>query len=142
MRRAMIFTLITLVLLAGLVGGLWFAWKHGFAGEQALPGPLGEVQEHLRREGIPTHARLVQRGQWRGARLHAQFELANERGQLFHIVWFDTPQDAERQRQALLVAARPSHPQVRGPLMLYLTEWPADAPATRRVIDAFLRWPG
>ena len=133
---------IVLVLLLGLAAGLWVAWQRGMLGEAALPGPLGALQEHLKREGIDTHAAVVRRGPWEGVRQHAIFRRVGQPDPPFFVVWFESPALAQKQRDRLLTAPSPSHPQVRGELLLYLTHWPADDPATRAVIDAFNRWPG
>lgn len=132
---------ITLGLIAGLSAGAWFAWNHGFGGTSPLSGPLGELQQHLAREGLPTRASLVRRGTWEGTREHARFDLEGERDRHFYVVRFATPVLAQRQRDGLLASPSPGHPQVRGELLLYLPGWPADDPATQRVIAAFGRWP-
>ena len=133
---------IVLVLLLGLAAGLWVAWQRGMLGEAALPGPLASLQDHLKREGIATHAAVVRRGPWEGVRQQAIFRRVGHPDRPFFVVWFESPALAQMQRDRLLTAASPSHPQVRGELLLYLTDWPADDPATRAVIDAFNRWPG
>jgi hypothetical protein len=132
---------IVLVLLVGVAAGLWFAWHRGLVGDEPLPGPLAVLQDHLRREGLPTQAAVVQRGRWEGVRQQARFQLEGDAGRSFFVVWFATPELAQRQRERLLTAASPSHPQARGELLLYLTDWPADDPRTQRVIAAFQRWP-
>jgi hypothetical protein len=141
MRKAMTVVLLGLVLVAGLVLGLGYAWRQGLLGEAALPGPLGTLADHLRAEGIDTHASLVRRGAWDGVRLHARFQSVGERGRSFFVLWCESPEIALRHRDRLLKAPSPSHPQARGELLLYLTDWPENDPATQRVIAAFHRWP-
>jgi hypothetical protein len=133
---------IVLVLLLGLAAGLWVAWQRGMLGEADLPGPLGSLQDHLKREGIDTHAAVVRRGPWEGVRQQAIFRRVGNPERPFFVVWFESPALAQKQRDRLMTAASPSHPQARGELLLYLTDWPADDPETRRLIEAFQRWPG
>ena len=132
---------IALALIAGLAAGIWFAWNQGFGRPPVLDGPLGQLQQHLAREGLPTDASLVRRGTWEGTREHARFDLRGE-SRHFYVVLFANPQQAERQRAALLAAPSPSHPQARGAVLLYLPSGTADDALTRRLIDAFQRWPG
>lgn len=130
---------IVLALLAGLAAGLWFAWSHGL-GREALTGPIGELQQHLDREGLATRGSLVRRGTWEGTLQHARFTLVEGPPRGFYVVRFASNAFAERQRAALLAAPTPSLPQVRGTVLLYLPEWPAGDPATQRLIAAFHRW--
>lgn len=135
--------LISFALIAGLAAAVWLAWNHGLAGTQTLTGRLGELQQHLEHEGLPTKASRVRKGTWEGTLEHARFDLTGSGPERhFYAVLFTTAQQAERQRAALLAAQEPSLPQVRGAVLIYLPAWPAGDLSTRRVIDAFHRWPG
>lgn len=131
---------IVLALLAGLAAGLWFAWSRGLGGE-ALTGPIGELQQHLAREGLDTRGSLVRRGTWEGTLQHARFTLVGGPPRGFYVVRFASNSHAEQQRAALMASPTPSLPQVRGAMLLYLPDWPAGDPATQRLIAAFHRWP-
>lgn len=133
------FWIVALVALAGIVAGLWAAGRFGFVGEPPLPGPLAALQQHLRREGIDTDARLVQRGRWADLRQHARFQPRGH-DQAFFVLWCASPEVAQKHLQMLRSAASPSSPAANGELVIYLTDWPPDAMLTRQVLGAFARF--
>lgn len=137
--------LISIALIAGLLAAVWGAWQYGLGRPQTLTGPLGDLQQHLKAEGLPAQASLVRKGTWTGTQQHARFDLVGTgtgTKRHFYAVLFTTPQQALRQQAALQAAIEPSMPQVKGAVLVYLPEWTAGDAATQRVIAAFHRWPG
>lgn len=133
-----------IALLAGLtallVGG-WLAWRQGFLGEPVLPGQLGALQHHFAAAGIDTHARAVHPGSWEGVRAMAAYTPREDTGRVIHVMQCVTPDLARQHLRRLLQAPSPSLPEVRGTLVMYLTHWPADDALTRKVVEAFRRFP-
>lgn len=131
--------LILLVVLA-LVAGLWFAWRQGWVGETALPGPLPALQAHLRTQGLDTYARLTRRD-LSDVNQRVHFQLVGRGERVFFVLWCNSPEAAQRHLQRLRQAPSPSLPQANGPFVLYMTDWPADDPLTRQVQAAFASFP-
>lgn len=131
---------LLLGLMALLAGG-WFAWQHGFLGEPVLPGRLGALQRHFADSGIDVDARAVHPGSWEGVRAMAGYTPRDDRRRVFHVMDCATPEVAQRHLQRLQRAPSPSLPEANGTLVIYLTHWPADDTLTRRVLDAYRRFP-
>lgn len=131
---------LVLVALLALVAGLWFAWRQGWVGETALPGPLPALQAHLRAQGLDTYARLTRRD-LADVNQRVHFQLVGRGQRAFWVLWCNSPEAAQRHVQRLLNAASPSLPQANGPFVLYMTDWPADDPLTRQVQGAFASFP-
>ena len=131
---------LTVGLLALLAGG-WFASQRGFLGEPTLPGRLGALQRHLASAGIDTHARQVHPGSWEGVRAMAGYTPHEDRSRVFHVMECSSPELAQRHLLRLRRAPSPCLPEANGTLVIYLTHWPADDALTRRVLDAFRRFP-
>lgn len=128
---------ITLLVLLAVGAGLWFAWRAGFVGAPPLPGPLGPLEAHLRTQGLDARGQLVQRGASAGVRQHAMFRVAGTPERVFFVLWCDSPATAQQHLARLRSAPSPSLPHANGTLVVYLTDWPADDPLTRRVLAAF-----
>ncbi|NRF66452.1 hypothetical protein HLB44_05605 [Aquincola sp. S2] len=127
-----------LLAVVGLALGLWVAARFGFVGTPPpLPGPLAELQAHLRQQGIHTEGRLVRRGPWDRVHQHARFELLGRGERAFFVLWCHSPEIAQQHLQRLRAMPSPSLPQANGELVAYFTDWPADEPLTRQVLNAF-----
>jgi hypothetical protein len=124
------------VLLLAVAAALWLAWRQGFVGEAALPGPLPAFQAHLLARGIDTVAQPVRRD-LAEVQAHVHFKVLRSDGQVFFVLWCNSPEAAQRHLKRLQAAPSPSLPEANGSLVIYLTDWKAEEPLTRKVLEAF-----
>jgi hypothetical protein len=129
------------VLFVAILGAAWFALRDRLDPGRQLPPPVAALQAHLRSQGLDTTGRLAPRGGLSRVRQLIHFSVAGSE-QPFFVMWCESAADAQAQLERLRLAPRNSLPQANAEFVIYLTEWPADAPLTRQVIGAFASFRG
>ncbi len=126
--------------LVGLAAGIGAAWYFGFdlGGDvrREVPPPLVALHDHFEKNGVDTRVGLV-RIEIAGVQARALFTLKADAGRSFIVMWFGSAASAARQAAEFNASARPTIAAANSGLLLQLSNWQADDPATRRVLGAF-----
>jgi hypothetical protein len=132
------FTFGVVVLLVVLAVGGWWMYRRSFGGEM-LPGPLGSLQRHFAGQGLKLDAALVRHPQLNEVHKSARFRTTD--GRLFYVYWCQDAAAAQKALAGVRAGPTPSLNAARGPLVIFLTEWPAGDALAQQVLAAFERWP-